>query len=113
MYKLLNWAAVFLFPLCALGLLTGGSSLSTKLRVMPEMTLRNQKQPASVNPARRTILRRQYSFYRRSCNCPVLARRSALLYNQCIEDSDPSVLNGTGLPRRLPVQGANDSFYGQ
>ncbi|MGI4788869.1 MAG: hypothetical protein ACRYFS_08460 [Janthinobacterium lividum] len=58
--------------------------------------------PASANSNRVLILRRQYRFYQVHHCLPGMEMRAAAYYNQCVDDSDPSVLRGTNLPHHLP-----------
>ena len=103
MHKSLRLISALLFPACGLCLLLGSQSLSPQL-LLPsgDMAGMHQRKPAWANPNRRVILRCQYRHYLRSRHHRTLGIQAAAYYNQCVEDSDPSALTGTGLPHGLP-----------
>lgn len=91
-----------LLPVCGLGFLASAGPLLPHLTTPPSTLGCRQQEPASMNEIRRIILASQYHYYQRSRCRPDLALAAAALYNQCVEDSDPSALRGTGLPAHLP-----------
>ena len=101
MHKLLRLFFAVL-PVCGLGFLAAGPALPRSTATPPGALECRQRKPASLNKIRRIILADQYRFYRQSRSQPDLAARAAPLYNQCVDDSDPSALRGTGLPAHIP-----------
>ena len=105
MHKPLTLLSLLLLPAGSLCLLMLGGSLASRqtgppLGAGPELS---QRKPAGANSHRLAVLRRQYRCYQLSRDCPAASARAAAHYNQCVDDSDPSALRGTGLPRYLPV----------
>jgi len=101
MHKLLR-LFVGTLPVCGLGFLAAAGPSLPHPSAPPSALECRQRKSASLNKTSRIILVAQYRFYEQNRNNPDLAASAVALYNQCVADSAPSALSGTGLPPHLP-----------